>query len=226
VLPAFPTELNRDRQTSALMPIVIPLGFFIYVLLLGRLENPFQYDPDEGLNLMKAALVARGHHLYSEIWSDQPPLDTVIRAGVFMVTGPSALAARIITALLATLAVWAMLDTVARLHCIRAAVAAAVLLMVSAQYLRLSYAVMIGLPALALTMVSLNLLSRWATRGGWVALIGSGLLMAAWHRNKTFRCRRDPGCPGHDVDHRPDRVATTTTTSRAIAGPRLRHGRP
>ena len=178
------TQLNRRRVI--LIHLLIPLGFFLLVMLLGQWAKPFQYDPDEGLNLMKAALLSRGYPLYRAIWNDQPPMDTVMRAGVFAVVGRSALAARVMTALLATLAVWAMLDMVSRLHSLRAGIAAVVLLIVSAHFLKLSYAVMIGLPALALTVASFNLLSRWAAGGSRAALIGSGAVMAVAIATKMF----------------------------------------
>jgi Dolichyl-phosphate-mannose-protein mannosyltransferase len=178
------TQLNRRRLLA--VHLLILLGFFLLVMLLGLWAKPFQYDPDEGLNLMKAALLSRGYPLYRAIWNDQPPMDTVMRAGVFAVVGRSALAARVMTALLATLAVWAMLDIVTRLHSLRAGVAAVALLIVSAHFLKLSYAVMIGLPALAVATVSFNLLSRWTTRGSRVALIGSAAVMAVAIATKMF----------------------------------------
>ena len=187
------SETNHaSRRTIVLVHILIPLGFFALVMLLGRFANPFQYDPDEGINLMKAQLLARGHPLYREIWSDQPPIDTLIRAAVFEVTGPSVGAARIVTALFATLMVWALLDLVTRLHSLRAGVAAAILIIASAQFLRLSYSVMIGLPALALTVLSLNLLSRWTMRWNVPALVGSGPLMALGIGTKLFAATAIP----------------------------------
>ena len=38
----------------------------------------YYYSSDEGLNLIKSLLVLKGHKLYSEIWSDQPPVFTYI----------------------------------------------------------------------------------------------------------------------------------------------------
>src|SRR4051794_5789212 len=80
--PANSTALARFIQ-----PVLLPLCFCLVVLLLGLTCNAFQYDTDEGLNLMKSLLQLRGHHLYSEIWSDQPPLFTYILSGWFKLTG-------------------------------------------------------------------------------------------------------------------------------------------
>jgi hypothetical protein len=135
---------------------------------------------------MKAMLVSRGYRLYSQIWSDQPPVDTLVRAAVFMITGPSTMAARVVTALFATLLIWAILNLVARLHSMRAALAAVTMLAVSAWFARLSCAVMIGLPALALAVTSLNLLSRWIMRPHWLLLLASGVVMAAGIETKLF----------------------------------------
>ncbi len=40
--------------------------------------DPRDWDYDEGINLMKVLLVDRGYALYTDIWSDQPPLLTAM----------------------------------------------------------------------------------------------------------------------------------------------------
>ena len=92
--PGSPNVLAQFIQ-----PIVLPFCFCLIVLLLGLTCNAFQYDTDEGLNLMKSLLQLRGRHLYSEIWSDQPPVFTYVLSGWFKLTGQNVNAARILVLL-------------------------------------------------------------------------------------------------------------------------------
>lgn len=179
---------GRDtlRVRAALEPVLIAGGFFVLVVLMGRWAGVFQYDTDEGLNLMKAMLVARGFHLYNPIWSDQPPVYTLVLAGVFKVFGVSLTAARLTSAGFAALLVGSLYDLLRRRVSKRAALAGALFLIASAWFGRLSYSAMIGLPALALTMLSFALLARWTLRLRWVTLIASALCMSAGIETKLF----------------------------------------
>jgi hypothetical protein len=90
---------------------------------------------------------------------------------------------------------------VSRLHSCARPIAAVVLLIVSAQFLKLSYAVMIGLPALALTVASsLNLLSRWATSGTRIALIRIGRGGGRGDRNENCSRPSRSGGARDDLD--------------------------
>lgn len=180
------------------------------VLLLWRAPHldPHDWDYDEGINLMKALLVGRGYHLFSEIWSDQPPLLTVTLAGLFRATGPSVAAARMLVMLLSALLLWAFylavrtsLLTPSRRTVFQedrlpgglsswrtvflegregaAAVLALLacgLLVISEFYLRLSGAVMVGLPSTALGMAALMLLV--VRRPTWPWLLAAAVVMA------------------------------------------------
>jgi hypothetical protein len=70
--------MNKARlwlhRYEALLPPLI-------MILLSTFNHWWSDDwvtMDEGGNLMKAVLVAKGFHLYSEIWSDQPPILTFL----------------------------------------------------------------------------------------------------------------------------------------------------
>jgi hypothetical protein len=45
---------------------------------MAPLKETFEYDPDEGVNVIKASLYSKGFSLYDEIWSNQPHLLTYI----------------------------------------------------------------------------------------------------------------------------------------------------
>ena len=70
-----------------LLPIAIALIFLVFTFSYFPFREKLQFDTDEGLNLMRSMLVVSGHHLYSEVSSDQPPLFTQILALLFRVTG-------------------------------------------------------------------------------------------------------------------------------------------
>src|SRR5512142_1688130 len=73
--------------------LLIPLAFLLLMAAYAPVSDGREFDTDEGVNLIKALLVGRGHALYSEIWDDQPPLLTAALAGWFHQFGNSVLAA-------------------------------------------------------------------------------------------------------------------------------------
>lgn len=161
--------------TSHLVVLLIFLAMnFIYSPV--QLEQDLDYD--EGINLMKALLYQRGYALYAEIWSDQPPLLTVGLAGWFQLFGASVFAGRALILICAAGLALALHDAVRRTAGALAGVGAVLLLLISQEFIRLSSSVMIGLPALALAMISLWLL-LWYKQSNWrILLVASALLLA------------------------------------------------
>ncbi|HWP41204.1 MAG TPA: glycosyltransferase family 39 protein, partial [Tepidisphaeraceae bacterium] len=145
-------NLMRVRPAKSL---IVPLSFCAIVLILGCLARSFEYDTDEGLNLMKSLLMLRGHRLYSEIWSDQPPLFTCLLTWLFKLSGPSVMPARMLVLAFSGLLLWTMYQTLSILEDRRFALVAALLLAGSTWYALFSFSVMIGLPALSLAMMSI-----------------------------------------------------------------------
>lgn len=154
--------------------ILVPLAYFLFLLQRAPHLDPHDWDYDEGINLMKALLVERGYDMFTEIWSDQPPLLTVTLASLFGVTGPDVAAARLLVMALSALLLWgfylcvraALLALSARHPQLETAITsptvatvvaliACGLLLLSEFYLRLSGAVMVGLPSVALAMLAL-----------------------------------------------------------------------
>jgi len=166
-------------------PALPALAFAIFVTLIGPWWSVFELDPDEGFNLMKAVLVVGGHAMFTEIWSDQPPFLTYILALVHHVFGPNIGVARG-TILLFSMGLISGLFYIVRTHINRmgAWIAVAVL---GAGFIfqSLSVSVMIGLPAVALAMISIALLYR-ADGERAVVLILSGVVMALALQTKLF----------------------------------------
>jgi hypothetical protein len=129
----------------------------------------FDFDTDEGINLIKSLLVNYHFPLYSQIWNDQPPLFTHLLAITLRVFGSQVVAGRLLVLGFSALLLWSayvfLKDTVGYYAGSAAGHAAAIvgtLLVVSLPfYNTLSVSVMVGLPSLALAMLSLLALSAW-----------------------------------------------------------------
>src|SRR4051795_7171192 len=82
-------------------------------LVLCWARGRFGVYEDEGLNLLKAAAVAAGHPLYTEIYSDQAPLFTWAMAATMRIFGASVAVGGAV-ALVAGVLAWAGACAVAR----------------------------------------------------------------------------------------------------------------
>ncbi|HSI33338.1 MAG TPA: hypothetical protein VK986_07075, partial [Tepidisphaeraceae bacterium] len=171
------------RCAGVVVPAVV---FVIAVLVIVPAGTVFEFDRDEGLNLMKAALLKEGMPLYSTVWSDQPPLLTAALAGLFKVTGNSVGAARgliLATSAIGLLSLAGILRMTAGWV---AAFAGVALLALSNEYVRLSVAVMIGLPALSLALAAVALGMIGARRGSFWLVVLSGAVMGVSMQTKLF----------------------------------------
>lgn len=162
----------------------IPIIFLVFMFGQNPFADAADYDYDEGINLMKTLLHQQNYKLYTDIWSDQPPLFTVLLSGWFALVGESITTARILVALFSALLLWSFYLSVHKSVNAFAAIGATLLLVLSQYYLRLSSAVMIGLPALALAMAAIACLVN-ARERRWL-LVLSALLMALALETKLF----------------------------------------
>lgn len=162
----------------------IPVVFLVFMFVQNPFADAADYDYDEGINLMKTLLHEQNYKLYSDIWSDQPPLFTVLLSGWFALVGESITMARILVALFSALLLWSFYLTIHKSVGAFAAIGATLLLVLSQYYLRLSSAVMIGLPALALALTAIACLVNAGERR-WL-LVLSALFMALALETKLF----------------------------------------
>jgi len=141
---------------------------------------------DEGINAIKALLVDRGHPLYTQIWSDQPPLFTHLLHGWFSAFGWQVDAGRLLVLVFASLIVFASYDLVRRACGHGAALAACALLPLTSSFALLSVSIMIGLPALAFALLALWALIHWRPGASrwWIA--AGAVLMACSLATKLF----------------------------------------
>lgn len=126
---------------------------------------------------MRSMLVALGYPLYSQVSSDQPPLFNNILALVFRVGGPDVYRARLLVLLFSTVLVWAAAQFLQITSGRWAAILFLPLIIMVPRYLNLSVAVMIGVPSIALAVVSLMFLAMWHQRRSTIWLMFSALML-------------------------------------------------
>lgn len=131
-------------------------------------------DTDEALTAIRALLYHQGFKLHEQVWSDQPALLSVIYSWTLYFLGPNLEAGRLIVILFGSLLATSLAFIVYRDRGILAALCVPILLLASTRFLRLSGALMIGVPALAFAASSLALLvASGGARLGLVALSGA-----------------------------------------------------
>jgi hypothetical protein len=166
--------------------IAFAVLYFAGMVLFFPFRNVFWMNLDEGINLVKAQMVLRGFALYADIWNDQPPLLTYLLAAVIRLFGPRANAGRLLVLLLACTLMWAYLQFLSSVWGNWQAAAGAILLLVLPLYMDLSVSVLVGLPAIALGMVSLWALVLWHKTRTSVWLAVSALALALSILTKIF----------------------------------------
>lgn len=149
-------------RSPVLQQIAVATLLVALLALLGPWWAVYDLHVDEGFNLAKAAAVTEGHALYRETWSDQPPLLTWVLAGVHGLFPHSVAAARIVELAFSLVLVTSLFRVVLREEGPFAAWSAVLLLISCGFFLQLGVSVLVGLPAIALAMLSIDL----ATAGG------------------------------------------------------------
>ncbi len=184
--PTRATRLARFSWPELAWHILSPLVYFVAMLAFSPYWDMFWIYSDEGFVLMKALLVSRGYPLYTQVWSDQPPLHTDLMALLFRLNGPGVFAARLLTLCFTCLLIWAVVQIVRRAWNNWAALAAALGLVFLPTFPMLSIAALVGQPALALACVSLSGLIAWHQRRSEHFLILSGIAMGLSVLTKAF----------------------------------------
>ncbi len=172
-------ETNRFFSKSDwLVLILVPFLFFLVIFLFHPFRETFQYNTDEGVELIKSMLVAKGHHITGDVWSDHPPLFNNLLAFVFSRTSFSVNVARLITLSFSVVLI-GMSATLAQLIWGRGVRNFVYLLLpILPRYIELSISVMIGLPAISLSMAALLGIVLWHRQGGGRWLILAGISMS------------------------------------------------
>jgi 4-amino-4-deoxy-L-arabinose transferase-like glycosyltransferase len=155
----------------------IPLLFIICMVLFFPFRHRIEFNPDEGLNAMKAMMNMRGYQLYSEIWNDQPPFFTMLMTLWFRVFGLSITAGRELVLLFSATLLWLATQYLRQFWESLHAYIGFLIMIFLPLYLDLSVSIMIGLPAIALALLSFFGLSYWQKFGGnrWLILSACAL---------------------------------------------------
>jgi 4-amino-4-deoxy-L-arabinose transferase-like glycosyltransferase len=164
---------QRITATACALLLFVLIAAFV-AFQAPALDKPF-WEYDEGLNVIKAQLVGEGYWPHREIWSDQPPLFTLLLRLAFIAFGPSLAVGRAFVlgwAVLLLLAVcWATAEAAGRW----AGLAATLLLALAPMFQELARTILIGLPAIALGTLAVAAALRGLRRASlaWLALAGT-----------------------------------------------------
>jgi hypothetical protein len=141
---------------------------------------------DEGYNLMKAMMVVKGYAMYSQIWSDQPPLLTYLLAELYRINGYGVYASRILILAFSCVIVWSIAQFLRLAWGNSPALLVLPILLLVPNFPLLSAAVMVGQPSLALASVSLLFLAAWHRKRQQIFLVLSALAFSLSILAKLF----------------------------------------
>ncbi len=169
-----------------LVDLIPPVIFAAWLCILGPWWTVYEFDPDEGFNLMKAALVSSGYPLYTEVWSDQPPVFTILLSKIIGVFGFSVVAARCLSLFFSCVLLWSLFRVLRRLEGYPVAWLTVGFIGLGFLYQKLSVSVMVGLPAIAFAVLALDqLLLNLKGPKHWRLFLSAGL-MAVSLQTKFF----------------------------------------
>lgn len=179
------SPLPSFRVPASLAAAIAALALIAWVSAILPWWQIYMMNPDEGINLGKAALVARGVPPYGAMWNDQPPVLTYLLAALQWVFPYDVAAARALILAMAGLMVWSLYRICHRVGGHPAAIIAVLLLATSPLFIDLSASVMIGLPAVALAVVALDIVSS-PIRPALLRGVLAGVVMALSLQTKLF----------------------------------------
>ena len=185
---AITMSINRgsSRTRELLWHLGPPVAFILVMFFFFPFLHRFQFDADEGFNLMKGLLLNHNYALYSQVWNDQPPFLTYLLAAVIRVFGLNVDAARVLILTLSAGLIWAVVQFLRTTWGPWPALVAPFLLLLTPYFLELSVSVMIGLPAIALAMISFVSLAYWHQRHQERWLVLSALALSFSIMTKLF----------------------------------------
>lgn len=175
-----------NNKKGIFVSILLPLVFTVAMLLFFPFRYRFEFDFDEGVNLIKAMLSMRGYRLYTDVWSDQPPVFTALLALGFKFLGLKVTAGRLLVLGFSTLLLISTTDYLYRKWGFLQAISGIVLIVTLPFYTTLSVSIMIGLPSIAFAMMALTLLTRWqeTDKTSWLLLsatfLGLSMMTKIW----------------------------------------------
>jgi 4-amino-4-deoxy-L-arabinose transferase-like glycosyltransferase len=128
----------------------------------------------------------KGYQLYSEVWSDQPPIFTMLLTLCFRVFGLSIPVGRGLELLFSAAMLWLAIQYLRHFWGNIHAIFGILTLILLPSYLVLSVSIMIGLPAIAFALLSFYGLSLWHKYGDVKWLILSAFALGLSIMTKAF----------------------------------------
>lgn len=172
-------EHARGSIKQSAPAILVGVTVFLLVGWFNGRRGVFSADRDEGYSLIKTMLVRRGHPLYIETWSDQPPGYTWLLSAWTWLFGDAPEVARLSTALLLAAFAGACFELCRRSFCGVAGyvggLACVLALLLQKEMFRFGCATMISLPAVLCVGLAWAC-SAWSSSCG--AGVVTGLLLA------------------------------------------------
>jgi hypothetical protein len=155
--PVEPAKRGSKGWRGVLALLCLLAGFLVVQAFL-RLGTAVQIGADEGFELAKAALLLKGHGLYTEAWNDQPPLHTFLVAQLLKHLSPGVFGPRLVTVIAAGVLLAGMFWITYRASGVAVAGVTVALLICSPGFLELSASCMLEIPSLAPAIVALGVL--------------------------------------------------------------------
>src|ERR1044072_8040033 len=184
---------SSQKKSNCAQPIVEPVRFnlrksvltlasiltaFLLLEFLLPLATTIKIGADEGFELAKAILCSKGYHLYTEIWNDQPPLDTFLITQIVKHISTSILIPRLMTIFFSSVLLIAVFSATHRVNGLAIAATTTVAVIASPGFLELSCSVMQEIPALASALAALSVLIVKPPEKKRIAEIFAGILLA------------------------------------------------
>jgi hypothetical protein len=173
----YPQLQKVKLKKPALVLTSILAGFLLLQALL-PLSTAIKIGADEGFELAKATLCLNGYHLYTEIWNDQPPLDTFLITEVLKHGSASIIAPRLMTIVFSLVLLISVFVMARRVHGLAVAAIATVWVIASPGFLELSCSVMQEIPSLAPCLAALAVLITGRGAKIYISEIIAGMLLA------------------------------------------------
>lgn len=168
---------NRSNIFRTVLGSITPIFFFFSVVLFYPFRFILEFDSDEGLSVIMAQMISQGFHLYSDVWSDHPPLFPHILSNLLQALSMNVTIARLFVLFLSCVLIWAVIQYLRFYWGSSHAIAGALLVIMLPYYTRLSVSVMIGLPSIVFAVLSFLCLAFWHSKRRHVFLLLSGIFL-------------------------------------------------
>jgi hypothetical protein len=168
----------KNKHVEIIVPLLLVTAFAVGMILFFPFRYQFEFDHDEGVNLIKSMLTLKGYSLYSEIWSDQPPVFNAILSSWLDLMGMNVNAGRLLVLGYSIMLLASALHYLVRFWGFLHAILGMIAIFTLPYYAQLSVSVMIGLPSIAFALLSFVGLVRWHQDKKEYLLVFSSLLLA------------------------------------------------